>query len=71
MCLVLRQSSSCVIWTTLVSVSLSVVSFDWEAQRRLSVLFVFLRSFISARKVQAVVDVVFNQGQPAISEVRK
>ena len=25
----------------------------------------------TARKVQAVVDVVFNQGQPAISEVRK
>ena len=25
----------------------------------------------TARKVQAVVDVVFNQGQPAISEIRR
>jgi hypothetical protein len=25
----------------------------------------------TAKKVQAVVDVVFNQGQPAISEIRR
>ena len=70
-----KQSSSCVIWTTLVSVSLSVVSFDWEVQRRLSVLFVFLPTIVLAsalpakfRQLLMSCSIKVNQ---LISEVRK
>ena len=71
----LKLSSSCVTWITFhQSVYRSCDSFGWK-MRRLSVLFVSLLmttvGISTAKKVQAVVDVVFNQGQPAISEIRR
>jgi hypothetical protein len=58
-----------------ISVSQSVVSSAWVALRKRLDWFVYLSliKLVSAllRSVQAVVDTVFEQGEPAISVVRR
>ena len=71
----LRQSFSCGTWTTLVSVSrLDRVIRLGDKSKTFGLVCVPTYDKVgigTARKVQAVVDVVFNQGQPAISEIRR